>query len=78
MHLGVPLSEYERSVGAKNQLFHEQAEAVRLGKQGVLPVDPDDAEQDGMMPADTSDAAEGDEDPSETFDPDDVETHGRR
>lgn len=40
----MPVAEYEASVGARNQLFHESAEAVRLARDGVIPLDEDPAD----------------------------------
>lgn len=49
MHMGMPLSEYERRVPPINQYFHEYAELIRLHKTGVLPIDPDEQPDPATM-----------------------------
>jgi hypothetical protein len=39
--LGLSLAEYEDAVGPKNKRFHESAEAVRLTREGVIPLEDD-------------------------------------
>lgn len=41
MGMGVPLAEYQRTVGPLNRFFHETAEQVHLTRTGVLPLDED-------------------------------------
>lgn len=45
MKLGMPLAEYEGSVGTKNKRFHEVAESIMLAREGVVPVDGKDFQQ---------------------------------
>lgn len=47
MKLGMPLREYERQIPPANRMFHEAAERLVLHKEGVLPLDPEDAEESG-------------------------------
>jgi hypothetical protein len=43
------LAEYEDSVGPQNKRFHESAEAIRLSREGVIPLDDDGrAHDDGL------------------------------
>lgn len=38
------LAEYEDSVGPMNRRYHESAEAVKLAKEGIIPIDEDPTE----------------------------------
>ena len=41
----MPLAEYQTAVGPLNRYFHEAAEAVRLSKEGVIPVERDEDDE---------------------------------
>lgn len=58
--MGYSLREFEREVPPANREFHVMAEQLLLYKEGVLPLDPDDAETPGAdvdADVDTPDAS---------------------
>ena len=42
MHLGIPLAELDGRVGPINRQYHVIAETMRLQKQGIVPLEPED------------------------------------
>lgn len=60
MQLGMTLAEYEHSVGPKNQLFHEIAEAQYLVRAGIIRADEDGTSSSNDKPT-LTDVADGTE-----------------
>lgn len=52
--MGMPFSDYERTVGPLNKQFHENAEAILLYREGVFPLDPDEREEPDVEDPSTS------------------------
>lgn len=48
MQLGMPLAEYEHSVGPRNKFYHELAEAHYLAREGVIRPDEDEEDADAL------------------------------